>query len=53
MYYKGKLESQKFNVKIVNNLTVFEIFAPKEYLLYMSPWINSVNQREFLKSFIC
>ena len=53
MHFKSKLESEKFNVKTLNNLTVFEIFAPKEYLLYMSPWTNSVNQREFMTSFIC
>ena len=52
-HYKNELVSKKFKVRNINNLTIFEIFAPKEYLANIHLWRNSDKQREFMISFIC
>ena len=53
MHYRSKLESKKFNVRLINKLTIFEIFAPKKYLIKMYPWKNDNKQRELMVNFIC
>ena len=53
VFYRGILESKKFSVKIINKLTTFEIFAPKEYIINIYPWKNSNKQRQFMIAFIC
>ena len=53
MHYRSEIESKKFNVRLINKLTIFEIFAPKEYLIKMYPWKNDDEQREFMVNFIC
>ena len=53
MQYKSELNAKKFNTRITNGKTIFEIFTSKEYLNNIYPWRNSKKQREFMISFVC